>query len=72
LEEFGNTVIVKHDNDIITSYAHLRDINVKNGAAVHRGDVIGSVGKTGDVTEPQLHFEILKNKMPINPSKYLD
>jgi murein DD-endopeptidase MepM/ murein hydrolase activator NlpD len=72
LEEFGNTVIVKHDNDIITSYAHLRDINIKNGAAVRRGDIIGSVGKTGDVTEPQLHFEVLKNKMPINPSKYLD
>jgi murein DD-endopeptidase MepM/ murein hydrolase activator NlpD len=72
LEEFGNTVIIKHDNNVITSYAHLNDINVKNGAVVHRGDVIGTVGKTGDVTEPQLHFEVLKNKVPANPLKYLD
>jgi murein DD-endopeptidase MepM/ murein hydrolase activator NlpD len=72
LEEFGNTVIIKHDNNVITSYAHLNDINVKNGAVVHRGDVIGTVGKTGDVTEPQLHFEVLKNKIPANPLKYLD
>ncbi|MDR2780865.1 MAG: M23 family metallopeptidase [Holosporaceae bacterium] len=72
LEEFGNTVIIKHDNDVITSYAHLNKIDVKNGATVKQGDVIGAVGKTGDVTEPQLHFEVLKSKMPVNPSKYLD
>ncbi|MDR0753460.1 MAG: M23 family metallopeptidase, partial [Holosporaceae bacterium] len=70
LEEFGNTVIVKHDDGLITSYAHLNDIKVKSGASVARGDVIGAVGKTGDVTEPQLHFEVLKNKTPDNPSKY--
>jgi murein DD-endopeptidase MepM/ murein hydrolase activator NlpD len=70
LEEFGNTVIVKHDDELITSYAHLNDIKVNNGASVARGDVIGSVGKTGDVPEPQLHFEVLKNKTPDNPSKY--
>jgi murein DD-endopeptidase MepM/ murein hydrolase activator NlpD len=72
LEEFGNTVIIKHDNNVITSYAHLNDVNIKNGAVVHRGDVIGTVGKTGDVSEPQLHFEVLKNKVPANPLKYLD
>jgi murein DD-endopeptidase MepM/ murein hydrolase activator NlpD len=71
LEEFGNTVIVQHDNDLITSYAHLKDMKVKNGAAVKTGDVIGSVGKTGDVTTPQLHFEVLKNKTPVDPAKYL-
>ncbi|MDR0677911.1 MAG: M23 family metallopeptidase [Holosporaceae bacterium] len=71
LEEFGNTVIVQHDNGLITSYAHLNDIGVKNGAKVNSGDIIGSVGKTGDVTEPQLHFEVLKNKTPVDPEKYL-
>jgi murein DD-endopeptidase MepM/ murein hydrolase activator NlpD len=70
LEEFGNTVIVKHDNGLITSYAHLDNIKVKNGASVARGDVVGAVGKTGDVAEPQLHFEVLKNKTPDDPSKY--
>ncbi|MDR1982247.1 MAG: M23 family metallopeptidase [Holosporaceae bacterium] len=71
LEEFGNTVIVQHDNGLITSYAHLNNINVKNGAKINSGDIIGSVGKTGDVTESQLHFEILKNKTPVDPEKYL-
>jgi murein DD-endopeptidase MepM/ murein hydrolase activator NlpD len=71
LEEFGNTVIVQHDDGLITSYAHLKDIKIKNGAKVSAGDVIGSVGKTGDVTEPQLHFEVLKNKTPVDPEKYL-
>ncbi|MDR0631728.1 MAG: M23 family metallopeptidase [Holosporaceae bacterium] len=71
LEEFGNTVIVQHDNNLITSYAHLKDMKVKNGQSVSAGDVIGSVGKTGDVAEPQLHFEVLKNKKPVNPVDYL-
>jgi murein DD-endopeptidase MepM/ murein hydrolase activator NlpD len=71
LEEFGNTVIVQHDNGLITSYAHLNNINVKNGAKINSGDIIGAVGKTGDVTEPQLHFEVLNNKTPVDPEKYL-
>ncbi|MDR2158163.1 MAG: M23 family metallopeptidase [Holosporaceae bacterium] len=71
LEEFGNTIIVQHDNGLITSYAHLKDIKVKNGAKINAGDIVGSVGKTGDVTEPQLHFEVLKNKTPVDPAKYL-
>ncbi|MDR0581262.1 MAG: M23 family metallopeptidase [Holosporaceae bacterium] len=70
LEEFGNTVILKHDNGLITSYAHLDSIKVRNGASIARGDVVGAVGKTGDVSEPQLHFEVLKNKTPDDPSKY--
>ena len=71
LEEFGNTVIIRHDNGLITSYAHLNDIRVKNGTSVSPGDIIGSVGETGDVAGPQLHFEILKDKTPVDPSEYL-
>jgi murein DD-endopeptidase MepM/ murein hydrolase activator NlpD len=70
-EDYGNIVIIQHDNGLITSYAHLNDISVKKDAKVQVGDVIGSVGKTGDVTEPQLYFEIMKDKKPVNPSKYL-
>lgn len=72
IEEYGNIVIVQHDNGLISSYAHLNDVNVKNGASVKSGDVVGTVGKTGDVTEPQLYFEVMKDKKPINPSKYLE
>jgi len=71
LEELGNTVIVQHDNGLITSYSHLKDTKVKNGAEVKAGHVVGTVGQTGEVTEPQLHFEVLKNKTPVDPEKYL-
>ncbi|MDR2067605.1 MAG: M23 family metallopeptidase [Holosporaceae bacterium] len=70
-EEFGNVVIVQHKNDLITSYAHLGDIAVKKDAKIKAGDVLGTVGSSGDVTEPQLHFEIMKDKIPVNPMKYL-
>jgi murein DD-endopeptidase MepM/ murein hydrolase activator NlpD len=70
-EEYGNVVIVQHSNGLITSYAHLNDIGVKKDAHVRAGEAIGTVGKTGDVTEPQLYFEVMKDKKPVNPSKYL-
>ncbi|MDR2766212.1 MAG: M23 family metallopeptidase [Holosporaceae bacterium] len=70
-EEFGNVVIIQHDNGLITSYAHLKNMSVKKDARVRAGDVVGSVGTTGDVTEPQLHFEVMKDKIPVNPLKYL-
>ena len=73
-EDFGNVVIIQHDgsaDNVITSYAHLKNIKVKNNAKVKAGDIIGTVGKTGDVRSPQLHFEVMKNKKPVNPVKYL-
>lgn len=70
-DEFGNVVIIKHDNDLITSYAHLKEIKIKNGVRVNAGDIIGTVGKTGDVKTPQLHFEVMKNKKPVNPEQYI-
>lgn len=71
IEEYGNVVIIKHDNNLITTYAHLNDINVKKDAAVTMGHVLGHVGKTGDVKTPQLHFEVMKDKAPVNPNNYL-
>jgi murein DD-endopeptidase MepM/ murein hydrolase activator NlpD len=70
LEEFGNTVIIQHDDDVITSYAHLKDIKVKARQKVTSKDVIASVGQSGAVKEPMLHFEVMKNKNPVDPSKY--
>lgn len=72
LEEYGNIVIVQHENGLITSYAHLKDIMAKNGTSVNSGDIIGTVGKTGDVTDSQLYFEVMKDKKPIDPIKYLE
>lgn len=70
-EEYGNVVIIQHDDGLITSYAHLDKAAVKKDAQVHAGDKIGTVGNTGDVKESQLYFEVMKDKKPVNPSKYL-
>lgn len=70
---FGKTVLISHGNNVVSSYTHLNSINVKNGEKVKAGQVIGTVGQTGDVTEPRLHFEITKgdDANSVNPSKYV-
>lgn len=70
-EDYGNVVIVEHDSDFVTSYAHLDTISVKKDAKVRAGQQLGTVGKSGDVKEPQLYFEVMKNRVPVNPAKYL-
>ena len=58
LKGLGNLLIIKHDKDYMTIYAHNDELKVKKGERVKRGDVIATVGKTGRVSSPQLHFEI--------------
>ncbi len=67
IKNFGKLVLVKHDGGIITAYAHLQDIAVREGQVLSAGDTIGSVGATGRVDRPQLHFEIRKSRQPIDP-----
>jgi murein DD-endopeptidase MepM/ murein hydrolase activator NlpD len=65
---YGTTVIIDHGHGLISRYAHLDSYSVKIGQAVRKGDVIGAVGETGLVTGPHLHFEVLKNGKPVDPS----
>ncbi len=67
IEGYGNLVILKHDNDIMTAYAHLDDIAVERGAQVKKGESIGTVGKSGNITQPQLHFSVRKGKKTVDP-----
>ncbi len=67
VEGYGNLVILRHDSDLMTAYAHLKEIVVERGAVVKRGESLGSVGQVGNVTQPQLHFSIRKGKKTINP-----
>ena len=67
LKGYGNLILIRHDNDFVTAYAHNADIKVKRGDRVTRGQVIGSAGQSGNVTQPQLHFEIRKGSSPIDP-----
>jgi murein DD-endopeptidase MepM/ murein hydrolase activator NlpD len=71
LKGYGNLVLVRHSNGFVTAYAHASDILVKRGEAVKRGQVIAHAGQTGNVTSPQLHFEIRKGATPVDPAQYL-
>ena len=67
LKSFGSMVLVKHDGGYITAYAHLDDISVAEGDVLGAGQVLGTVGATGRVDSPQLHFEVRQSRQPINP-----
>ena len=58
VKELGNTIYIKHPNGWYTGYSHLQGMSVKNNETVTKGQVIGTVGKTGTIDQPQLHFEI--------------
>lgn len=64
---YGNQVLIEHENNYSTRYAHLSKIYVNTGDIVNVGDTIGLVGSTGLSTGPHLHYEIRINNIPINP-----
>lgn len=68
----GNVVLVKHAGGYMTVYTHLDTVKVKKGQRVSAGYKIGTVGKTGNVRQPQLHFEIRNGKTPVDPNEYLN
>ena len=71
LKGFGNLILVKHSDGWITAYAHNDRLLVKKGQKVRRGEKIATVGTTGSVNTPQLHFEIRAGKKAVNPQSYL-
>jgi murein DD-endopeptidase MepM/ murein hydrolase activator NlpD len=68
---YGNLVLIRHENGYVSAYAHNASLNVKRGEQVKRGQVIATSGQTGNVTSPQLHFEIRKGASPVDPLKHL-
>lgn len=68
---FGNLLLIKHSGGYITAYAHNDKLLVKRGQRVTRGQKISTVGSTGSVSRPQLHFEVRKGRRPQDPKKYL-
>ena len=68
---YGNLVLIKHSSNWVTAYAHLNKVFIEKGEKVKKGEKIGLVGRTGNVSKPQLHFEIRKGKNAVNPLKYL-
>ena len=72
LKTYGNLVLVRHSNGYVTAYAHASEILVKRDEPVKRGQIIAKAGQTGNVTAPQLHFEIRKGSTPVDPAPFLD
>ncbi len=68
---FGNMIIIDHNDGYYTVYAHLDEIRVTPNDFVESGQVIGTVGESGSLEGPKLHFEIYSNNRPQNPVKWL-
>lgn len=72
LKGYGNLVLIRHPNGYVSAYAHNGELKVKRGDTVKRGQVVASSGQTGNVSSPQLHFELRKGSAPVDPTPYLN
>jgi len=72
LKGYGNLVLIRHANGYVSAYAHNGELKVKRGDTVKRGQVVASSGQTGNVSSPQLHFELRKGSAPVDPTPYLN
>lgn len=71
LKGFGNLLLIKHADGWMTAYAHNDQLLVHKGEQVKRGQQIATVGSSGNVTQPQLHFELRKGTEAVNPSDHI-
>lgn len=71
MKGFGNLVLIRHPGNWVTAYAHLDRVMVSKNGTVRAGDMIGTIGATGDVGSPQLHFEARREGKPVDPELVL-
>ena len=69
---YGNVVVVKHQNGLMSVYAHMNEVFVKRGQKLTGGQKIGTVGNTGYVKKTQLHFQVRQGTKPIDPKRVLN
>lgn len=70
LSGYGRLIIIKHNNDFLSAYAHNRKLIAREGQWVNKGEVIAQMGSSG-TDRTQLHFEIRKHGRPVDPLRYL-
>jgi len=70
--EFGNLVLIRHDNGFVTAYGHLARIGVRIQDTVSQNQEIGTAGQSGGVSEPQLHFEVRYAPRPADRPNPID
>ncbi|OAB80232.1 M23 family metallopeptidase [Cochleicola gelatinilyticus] len=69
----GNVIILEHANNILTVYKHNASVSKEQGEVVKGGEVIASVGNSGEFTTgPHLHFEIWRDGYPVDPTNFID
>ncbi len=71
MKGFGNLVLIRHEGGWVTAYAHLERMLVNKDTVVAPGDMIGTVGSTGGVSTPQLHFETRIDGKPVDPESVI-
>jgi len=71
LQGYGNLVLIRHADRWLTAYGHMDSVVVTKGMTINRGQTIGTVGQTGSVDAPQLHFEVRRGTDALNPEPYL-
>ena len=69
---YGNMIIIDHGDNYYTVYAHVEEIFKKKGDMVETGEVIATVGDTGSMSGPRLHFEVRHHGKPLNPLNWID
>jgi murein DD-endopeptidase MepM/ murein hydrolase activator NlpD len=71
IKGYGNLIILRHSEELVTVYAHNQVNLVEEATWVEKGHVIGRVGQTGNATGPHVHFEIRRNNKAVDPMLYL-
>lgn len=72
LKELGKTVLVQHDNGLVTVYGYADELRVAKGQTVARGDVLALSGMTGQAKTPSVHFQVRKGSTPVDPTGFLN
>jgi len=68
---YGNLVVISHGYGLVTRYGHCSGFMVREGQSVKRGQLIATVGSTGQATGPHLHYEVIVHGIKVNPRKYI-
>ncbi|MFM9942319.1 MAG: peptidoglycan DD-metalloendopeptidase family protein [Hyphomicrobiaceae bacterium] len=72
LKGYGNLVLVRHENNWVSAYAHNDTLTVKRGDKVKRGQPIAKAGNSGAVDQPQVHFELRQGSKPVDPMPHME